>query len=170
VGDRGLFLRAVLAFVALPGTVAFLVPWLLIEPGAFHSPFSAPGLIPLAFGAALLFWCVRNFYAVGKGTLAPWAPPQTLVVTGPYRISRNPMYVGVVLILSGWALGFRSRALAVYALGMMIAFHLRVGFRRGAMAGADARRGLARLQGPSGPMDRAAQMTGTVALGGGRWL
>jgi protein-S-isoprenylcysteine O-methyltransferase Ste14 len=128
MGDRGLFLRAVLAFVALPGTVAFLVPWLLIEPGAFHSPFSAPGLIPLAFGAALLFWCVRNFYAVGKGTLAPWAPPQTLVVTGPYRISRNPMYVGVALILWGWALGFRSRALAVYALGMMIAFHLRVVF------------------------------------------
>lgn len=36
------------------------------------------------------------------------------------------MYVAVILILSGWALGFRSRALWIYALGVALAFHLRV--------------------------------------------
>jgi hypothetical protein len=38
------------------------------------------------------------------------------------------MYIAVVLVLWGWALGFRSRSLAIYALGVMLAFHLRVVF------------------------------------------
>jgi protein-S-isoprenylcysteine O-methyltransferase Ste14 len=39
----------------------------------------------------------------GRGTLAPWEPPRALVVSGPYRHSRNPMYVAVLVILSRWA-------------------------------------------------------------------
>jgi protein-S-isoprenylcysteine O-methyltransferase Ste14 len=74
----------------------------------------------------LLLWCVRDFYVAGKGTLAPWSPPQHLVVKGLYRLSRNPMYIAVLLVISGWALGFHSRALALYALGVLVAFHLRV--------------------------------------------
>ena len=67
-----------------------------------------------------------SFYTEGRGTLAPWSPPRHLVVSGLYRYSRNPMYVSVVLILWGWAAGFQSRALALYALAVMVAFHLRV--------------------------------------------
>jgi protein-S-isoprenylcysteine O-methyltransferase Ste14 len=73
-----------------------------------------------------LLWCVGAFYFDGRGTLAPWDPPRSLVVTGVYRLSRNPMYVAVVLVLWGWALGFRSPSLAIYALVVMVAFHLRV--------------------------------------------
>ena len=51
---------------------------------------------------------------------------QELVVTGLYRFSRNPMPVAVLLVLWGWALGFRSWPLAVYAVVVMLAFHLRV--------------------------------------------
>ena len=64
----------------------------------------------------------------GKGTLAPWARPEHLVTVGPYRVSRNPMYVAVVIVLWGWAVGFRSLPLAIYALLVMPAFHLRVVF------------------------------------------
>jgi len=120
-----LFWRAVLAFLALPGIVAFGVPLFVLAPRRF---FDALGLIPLAFGIVLLFLCVREFYLAGKGTLAPWAPPQELVVTGLYRYSRNPMYIAVVLVLGGWALGFRSRLLTIYALAVTLAFHLRVVF------------------------------------------
>lgn len=118
---------AVLAFLALPGTVAFAVPLLLLKPAAPGS-FSLPSILLLAGGLIVLLWCVRDFYAAGKGTLAPWAPPEHLVTIGLYRVSRNPMYVGVVLVLWGWALGFRSRALAIYALIVMLGFHLRVVF------------------------------------------
>ena len=123
---NGLFRRAVLAFLVLPGTAAFLIPLWLFRPGDSAQAFDRLGLIPLTFGSVLLLWCVREFYVVGKGTLAPWAPPQELVVTGLYRFSRNPMYIAVALVLWGWALGFRSRPLATYAVAVMIAFHLRV--------------------------------------------
>jgi protein-S-isoprenylcysteine O-methyltransferase Ste14 len=122
------FLKAALAFLALPGTVAFAVPLLVLTPD--RSPVFAlwPGAFLLAAGTFLLLWCVRDFYVEGKGTLAPWSPPQHLVVSGLYRVSRNPMYVAVILILSGWAAGFRSRTLTIYAVIVAIAFHLRVVF------------------------------------------
>jgi protein-S-isoprenylcysteine O-methyltransferase Ste14 len=120
-----LFVRAVVAFLVLPGTVAFLVPLLVVAPRD-QAFVNAWAIIPLAFGGVLLLACVREFYVAGRGTLAPWAPPRHLVVTGPYRVSRNPMYVAVLLILCGWALGFESRALTVYAICVAAAFHLRV--------------------------------------------
>ena len=126
VSVNPLFVRAVLAFVALPGTVAFLVPLWLLAPRPAPRPFDPLGLLALVPGTLLLLVCVREFYRAGRGTLAPWEPPRALVATGPYRLSRNPMYLAVVLVLWGWAWGFRSRALMVYSLAVMLAFHLRV--------------------------------------------
>jgi protein-S-isoprenylcysteine O-methyltransferase Ste14 len=123
---NGFLARAVLAFIFLPGIVAFLVPLLLLAPGGPGSFVNLLGGIPLGLGIIVLMWCVREFYVAGRGTLAPWAPPQELVVSGLYRVSRNPMYVGVLLILWGWAIGFRSWPLAAYAVVVMLAFHLRV--------------------------------------------
>jgi protein-S-isoprenylcysteine O-methyltransferase Ste14 len=62
----------------------------------------------------------------GKGTLAPWSPPRRLVVVGLYRVVRNPMYVAVFTRVLGWGLSFTSAPLALYALVLAIAFHLRV--------------------------------------------
>ena len=120
--------RAILAFLALPGMVAFAVPlWLAWSERARRGAalWPAAWLVVLA-GASLLLWCVREFYVAGRGTLAPWAPPRSLVASGPYRLSRNPMYIAVILVLLGWAALFRSRTLLVYALAVAIAFHLRV--------------------------------------------
>jgi pimeloyl-ACP methyl ester carboxylesterase/protein-S-isoprenylcysteine O-methyltransferase Ste14 len=124
---RLLLLRALAAFLALPGVVAFLVPLLIAAPAIRDRvPFRLSALIPLVAGVALLIWCVRLFLLQGKGTLAPWDPPRQLVVSGPYAFSRNPMYVGVLLILIGWAVGFHSLKLLVYAVIVLVAFHLRV--------------------------------------------
>jgi len=124
---EGLFLRALLAFLALPGIVAFLVPLMVLRaPDETWRTFHSAGLLALLPGLALLFLCVREFYVAGKGTLAPWEPPRHLVVSGPYRFSRNPMYVAVLLVLTGWAGGFWSRALGIYAATFVVIFHLRV--------------------------------------------
>ena len=120
-----LFLKALFAFLVLPGVVAFAIPLLLLAP-PLPAPFSTSGAAIVAAGIVLLLWCVGEFYVNGKGTLAPWSPPRHLVTTGLYRFSRNPMYVGVLVILAGWAAGFRSLALAIYAVIVAIAFHLRV--------------------------------------------
>ena len=120
-----LFLRALLSFLLLPGVVAFLGPWLLAAP--FDTRQLHPiGIVIVVAGVILLFVCVREFYVAGKGTLAPWDPPRHLVVSGPYRYSRNPMYVAVALILVGWAAAYGTRALWLYALAVVVAFHLRV--------------------------------------------
>jgi protein-S-isoprenylcysteine O-methyltransferase Ste14 len=123
VRTRGLFWRAFLAFLALPGTVAFVTPWVLL-PKAL--PFNMTALPVVVAGTFLLLWCVRDFYVAGRGTLAPWAPPQHLVTVGLYRVSRNPMYLVVLVILTGWAFGFGSRTLWAYAAVVALAFHLRV--------------------------------------------
>jgi protein-S-isoprenylcysteine O-methyltransferase Ste14 len=122
-GPERLFWRALGAFLALPGIVAFLLPWLLRPRDVAMNP---AGLIPLGVGTVLLLWCVRDFYVVGKGSLAPWAPPTHLVTVGLYRFTRNPMYVAVATILCGWALLYGSRTLWMYAGFVVIAFHLRV--------------------------------------------
>lgn len=123
-----MFLRALLAFLALPGVVAFAVPiaWLA---ATAHTRLVHPlGLVPLIVGGVALLWCVRDFYVAGKGTIAPWAPPERLVVVGLYRYTRNPIYIAVTLIHLGWAVSFGLRGLFTYAVIVAVAFHLRVVF------------------------------------------
>lgn len=121
-----LLIRSLIAFLLLPGMVAFVMPALLIAP-RHARPFDYRlGLVPLIAGTILLLWCVREFYVAGRGTLAPWAPPTSLVVSGPYRYSRNPMYVGVFVILCGWAVGYRTQPLVMYAAAVALVFHVRV--------------------------------------------
>jgi protein-S-isoprenylcysteine O-methyltransferase Ste14 len=76
-------------------------------------------LVPLGVlasdGRSILLRCIWDFAVSGRGTLAPIDPPKQLVVHGLYRYVRNPMYVGVLLVLLGEAWLFDSRALLVYA-------------------------------------------------------
>jgi protein-S-isoprenylcysteine O-methyltransferase Ste14/pimeloyl-ACP methyl ester carboxylesterase len=121
-----MLMRALLAFLALPGLVAFALPLLIAWPRVRAGVFNPVALVLLLPGIALLIWCTRDFLTAGKGTLAPWDPPRHLVASGPYRFSRNPMYVAVSLILFGWAIAFAAWSLVLYALIVMAAFHLRV--------------------------------------------
>jgi protein-S-isoprenylcysteine O-methyltransferase Ste14 len=126
---RLLALRALLFVLLIPGTVAGYVPFRII--GASHR-FGAIGfgvssiaasLLTLA-GITVLAKCVWDFFAAGRGTLAPIDPPRYLVVQGLYRITRNPMYNGVMAILLGQAWLFDSIALLQYAVLVFVVFHL----------------------------------------------
>jgi protein-S-isoprenylcysteine O-methyltransferase Ste14 len=121
-----MFLRALFAFLVLPGLVAGVVPVLIASADTKHHGGCSIGFVILAFGLVLLLWCVRDFYVAGKGTLAPWDPPTHLVVVGLYRFVRNPMYIAVLTIVLGWGLVFGSVWLAMYLVALAVAFQLRV--------------------------------------------
>jgi protein-S-isoprenylcysteine O-methyltransferase Ste14 len=69
---------------------------------------------------------VHVFHAEGKGTLAPWAPPSRLVVSGLYQYVRNPMYLAVLSMVLGIAWWRGSPLTGAYAALLGVAFHLRV--------------------------------------------
>ncbi|MCI0746278.1 MAG: isoprenylcysteine carboxylmethyltransferase family protein [Verrucomicrobia subdivision 3 bacterium] len=115
-----------LAFLCLPGTFAGMIPLAVIASDRWRGGGSALGIVPLLIGLVILVRCVRDFYVAGKGTLAPWDPPKHLVVIGLYRFVRNPMYVGILLLLAGWAWLAGSPLLIGYMVLLAIAFHLRV--------------------------------------------
>jgi len=121
-----MLLRAILAFLALPALVAGLLPLLLSQlpsPDVFRSD---RGVAMMVAGLVILLVSVVSFYRRGRGTLAPWDPPVRLVVGDLYRFNRNPMYVGVVTILSGWALLAGNLWNYLYAALVPLLFHLRV--------------------------------------------
>jgi len=124
-----MFLRHLAAFLALPFVAAFLVPagiaWHKGVAPAWPSDARAAllagfAVVVLAAGLTLFVSSVHQFVVRGRGTLAPWDPPQRLVVAGPYRYVRNPMISGVLLILIAEALFLRTQAHALWALGFAI--------------------------------------------------
>ena len=118
-----LLVKSLLFAILLPGTVTLLVPYLMLS-GSHASPkwasWSLLAFVPLTAGASILLRCIWDFAVSGRGTLAPIDPPKELVVHGLYRYVRNPMYVGVLLVLLGEAGLFNSRALLVYAGGFWV--------------------------------------------------
>ena len=91
--------------------------------GIVQSPL---GSIMVVVGSGILFASVVSFHRRGRGTLAPWDPPKHLVVHDLYRFNRNPMYVGVVIVVFGWALRTGNPWNYGYALIIVVIFHARV--------------------------------------------
>jgi len=120
-----LFLKNLLFTLVVPGTVAVYVPLLIARD---HPPTSGPlfvlALALLALGGAIYAWCVWDFATFGRGTPAPIDAPKKLVVRGLYRYTRNPMYVGVLTVILGWAVLFQAAALVLYILIVGTCFHL----------------------------------------------
>jgi protein-S-isoprenylcysteine O-methyltransferase Ste14 len=107
--------------VALPAQVLTASGF---EPPKAMGPWQMAGLLAGAAGAAITLACVVTFVFVGRGTPAPFDPPRRLVVTGPYRFARNPMYLGAAAAMSGAALYFQSMALLGYITAFLLVTHL----------------------------------------------
>jgi protein-S-isoprenylcysteine O-methyltransferase Ste14 len=113
-------LVALTGFIALPWFVLFVSDGFLNFQIGF---LRFLGLLPLMFGLVLAFWVLLSFALFGKGTPAPFDPPKRLVVTGPFRYVRNPMYWGAVLVIVGEGLVFQSIALFFLAILLWVFFH-----------------------------------------------
>lgn len=121
---RAIALLPAMNTVAIPA--AILVATRDFEMPAIMSGSPQPlvGLVgfgTLVIGLALVMRSIAAFVRLGHGTLAPWDPTRVLLTGGVYGYSRNPMKLGLFLILIGESLALASFALATWcALFMLV--------------------------------------------------
>ncbi|MDE0188591.1 MAG: isoprenylcysteine carboxylmethyltransferase family protein [bacterium] len=120
-----LYVKAAVFTLVVPGGFGVLVPALLVrgrEPA--DGALMVLAVCLMAIGAAMYLRCVWDFVVFGKGTPAPIDEPKRLVVRGLYRYTRNPMYVGLITLIAGWAILFGSVVLAWCGVFLFIFFSL----------------------------------------------
>ena len=105
--------------------IAALIMWVLhrslpIAQGIV-APWNRPGIIAAALGVAIVVSAFRRFQRV-QTTVNPLHPEKAtqLVTDGVFGISRNPMYLGLTLILIGWAIWLGS--LSVWLIPLLFPF------------------------------------------------
>ena len=89
-------------------------------PPAIAAPARLAGIALAAAGVLFAFWGIATFRR-SKTTILPHRPVSALVMEGPYRVTRNPMYVGLTALFLGlslalnrlWPLAFLPIVLAV---------------------------------------------------------
>lgn len=86
------------------------------------------GILLMILGGLLALACVGTFAVRGRGTPAPFDSPRELVAVGPYRNVRNPMYLGGLAVLLGFALAERSISILLLSIAWVVAAHLFVVF------------------------------------------
>ena len=124
-----ILLKLLLFTIVVPGTVTLWLPLFWMYPGIRHRPIewnagTAGAIALIAIGIAGYLVCSLDFAVFGRGTPAPIDMPKHLVVRGPYKYTRNPMYISVLAILMGESALFRSVTLLEYSAAVAIMFHL----------------------------------------------
>src|SRR5216683_5103334 len=100
--------------------LVFVPDRILTQAGIVRPPVIGPvqiaGMLVVVAGAALAIASVLTFAFVGKGTPAPFDPPRRLVISGPYRWVRNPMYLGMGIALTGEAIVFPNLTVMILVM------------------------------------------------------
>ena len=123
-----LFIKNLIFTILVPGTVAVYIPYLIINDryNLFNIHWGILQILSAVFilsGAIIYFWCLRDFAVTGRGTPAPIDAPRHLVIKGLYRYVRNPMYIGVLTVILGWAGLYNSFAILRYAVLVWLIFY-----------------------------------------------
>ena len=126
--SRATALAGTLLFlIAAPGTVAVWIPYAItgwaLAPPLLGGALRVAGVMLVLAGTVALVECFVRFALMGRGTPAPVAPTETLVASGLYRHTRNPMYVAVLAVLAGQAILFGSLALLSYTALVWLCAH-----------------------------------------------
>jgi protein-S-isoprenylcysteine O-methyltransferase Ste14 len=96
----------------------------------------ACGIALMTAGGSLVFTCIAIFVVRGKGTPALFDAPREFVATGPYRYVRNPMYIGGLSLLIGFAVYKHSLSILLFAAllvplaDLLVIFHEEPRLRR----------------------------------------
>ena len=121
----GLGVRNLVFTLIVPAAGAVYFPWwTLTRNGGSPHPVVWPAALIILAGLGLYLWCVLNFAGRGRGTPGPWDAPRQLVVVGPYRWVRNPIYIAAALVIGGEALLFLSLPLLGYLIVAALGVHI----------------------------------------------
>jgi protein-S-isoprenylcysteine O-methyltransferase Ste14 len=132
-----LVVRGLIFTLLVPCMVGLIVPWSVIEHGPLLGGIWSLGWVLIIAGASIYLVCLSRFLAAGGTPMIYFArplkalvgeEPSRVVSDGLYRVSRNPMYVGVFTTVVGQAIVFRSLDVALYAAILALCFHLVVVF------------------------------------------
>lgn len=111
--------------VVAPGTLSVLLPLLIAsDRGTTGGAAFWLAVCLFTLGAVVYLRCGWDFATSGKGTPAPVDAPTRLVTRAFYRYTRNPMYVGVLTVIAGWAVLFGSLILVAYGVVLFAIFSL----------------------------------------------
>ncbi len=132
-----LWVRGLVFTVLVPAMVGFVIPWAIAPRARRAGGIWDAGWLLVGAGTLMYGLCLIRFLSAG-GTPAIFftrrlrfligAEPAGLVSNGLYKFSRNPMYLGVLLVVFGQAMAFASPRLAVYGGVVFLLFHLTVVF------------------------------------------
>jgi protein-S-isoprenylcysteine O-methyltransferase Ste14 len=117
--------KSLLYLIIEAGLFALYIPLAFLRSG----PRIETGIVSLLaiplwlIGSLVVLWSFWDFTFKGRGTPVPLDPPKELVITGPYRYVRNPIYMGVMLIFLGHFLWFGYWALLIYTMFAFIGVH-----------------------------------------------
>lgn len=97
----------------------------LVCPVTFLSvPYTYLGASIVGLGLGLGFWC-RSLFIKSKTTLSPFESPSVLLTSGPFRFSRNPIYLAMALMLLGVAVLLGAVAALIFPVIFIVAIELR---------------------------------------------
>ncbi len=133
-----LWIRGLVFTLLVPCVVGILLPYLIYRRLSAAGGLWNIGWLSVALGSTVYGLCLFQFLASG-GTPAIFftrhlrfligEEPHKLVRDGLYQVSRNPMYVGVLLAVFGQAIVFASMRVALYGVALWLFFHLTVVFQ-----------------------------------------
>lgn len=132
-----LWVRGVLFTVFVPCVVGWYVPHMYVAERSLRAAFWRLGWIPVVLGAAVYLACLFDFLLAGGTPMIFFArplrfilgeEPAKLVRKGLYRVTRNPMYIGVAMAVFGQAILYGSADVAWYGAFLLLCFHVVVVF------------------------------------------
>jgi len=100
--------------------IMIILPWIVSMLGPRYgwghgvpATWNFTGLVAVVMGLAMYVWCLVFHFKSYRDAIRIGFTPPHLVVTGPYRYSRNPMYIAGLFAWIGWTVFYESPAVFI---------------------------------------------------------
>jgi len=123
--ERGAYVRFPPPLVFLGGILLGVACEYVVVPAPVPvaRAFSAIGGVLLLIAGLGFIASARTLFTRTGQSPIPWKPSPSLISQGPYRFTRNPMYLGATLVQLGVGLAFNNLWITLFAIPALLAVH-----------------------------------------------